>query len=57
MFILRLPGRGRRNQTFLTMLLNEGRARMFEGRVESWDVIPVDDTAAVAAEVRRRIGI
>jgi mitochondrial fission protein ELM1 len=57
MFILRLPGRGRRNQTFLTMLLNEGRARMFEGRVESWDVIPLDDTAAVAAEVRRRIGI
>lgn len=52
-----LPGRSRRNRLFVASLEASGRVRRFAGRVESWPVVPVDDTAEAAWEMRRRLGI
>ncbi|MEO9189861.1 MAG: mitochondrial fission ELM1 family protein [Acetobacteraceae bacterium] len=52
-----LPGRSRRNGLFTAGLLADGRVRMFAGRLELWDAKPLDDTAAAAADVRRRLGM
>lgn len=51
-----LPGKSRRNSLFLRDFLYEGRVRYFAGRMDWWPVTPLDDTAAAAAEVRRRLG-
>jgi mitochondrial fission protein ELM1 len=51
-----LPGRSRRIGDFLDGLLAEGRLRWFEGRLDLWPVVPLDDTAAAAAEMRQRLG-
>ncbi|MDE0780846.1 MAG: ELM1/GtrOC1 family putative glycosyltransferase, partial [Alphaproteobacteria bacterium] len=34
-----------------------GITRPFAGTIEDWDYVPLDDTALVAAEIRRRIAI
>ncbi len=53
----RLPGHSRRIELFLKGLLEDGRAREFAGRLRTWDAAPLDDTAAAAAEMRRRLGL
>ncbi len=50
-----LPGRSRRVGLFLQGLRQEARVRDFAGRFESWNTAPLDDTAAAAAEMRRRL--
>ncbi len=52
-----LPGRSRRISLFLGALKEAGRARPFAGRLEYWPVLPLDDTAAAAGEMRRRLGL
>ncbi len=52
-----LPGRSRRIGLFLRGLEAEGRVRPFRGRLEQWPAVPLDDTAAAAAEMRRRLGL
>jgi mitochondrial fission protein ELM1 len=52
-----LPGKSRRIEVFLRGLKDAGRARPFAGRLEYWPVLPLDDTAAAAAEMRRRLGV
>ncbi|MBB2203021.1 hypothetical protein HLH28_15830 [Gluconacetobacter tumulisoli] len=52
-----LPGRSRRIGLFLRDLARAGRIRPFAGRMESWPVRPLDDTGAVADEMRRRLGL
>lgn len=52
-----LPGRSRRNSLFVTALEAAGRVRPFAGRIDAWPVTPIDDTAAAAGEMRRRLGI
>lgn len=52
-----LPGRSRRIRAFTEILLKEGRLRPFAGRLETWTATPLDDTAAAAEEVRRRLGL
>ncbi len=54
--VARLPGASRRIGLFLDGLLQEGRIRWFDGRLESWDTTPLDDTQAAADEMRRRLG-
>ena len=54
--IAELPGRSRRIAQFLADLRGDGRIRPFAGRLETWDVTPIDDTPQAAAEVRRRLG-
>lgn len=55
--IFQLPGRSRRIGAFVEMLVQERRAAPFTGRYRNWSVEPLDDTPAVAAEVRRRLGL
>jgi mitochondrial fission protein ELM1 len=55
--IAELPGRSARNRMFLDGLLREGRVRPFAGRLETWPVQPIDDTAMAGAEVARRLGL
>jgi mitochondrial fission protein ELM1 len=50
-----LPGRSRRIELFLRTLKEAGRARPFAGRLEYWPVLPLDDTAEAAGEMRRRL--
>ncbi len=52
-----LPGRSRRIGLFLRGLAEEGRVRPFAGRLEQWAAPPLDDTAAAAEEMRRRLGL
>ncbi|MGI3775832.1 MAG: mitochondrial fission ELM1 family protein [Janthinobacterium lividum] len=52
-----LPGRSRRIGLFLRGLAGEGRVRPFAGRLEQWEAAPLDDTAAAAEEMRRRLGL
>jgi mitochondrial fission protein ELM1 len=52
-----LPGRSRRIARFRQGLLKEGRVRPFSGRLEFWPVLPLDDTARAAEEMKRRLGI
>ena len=52
-----LPGRSRRISMFTNGLINDGRLRPFQGRLETWPVTPLDDTAAAANEMLRRLGI
>ncbi len=50
-----LPGRSARIGRFRASLLHAGRVRPFAGRLETWPVLPLDDTAEAGAEVRRRL--
>ena len=52
-----LPGRSRRIGLFADGLIDDGRARPFEGRFETWPVQPLDDTPLAAHEMRRRLGL
>jgi mitochondrial fission protein ELM1 len=54
--LARLPGRSRRIGLFLQGLIDDGRVRPYQGRLEHWPVMPLDDTAAAAAELCRRFG-
>lgn len=56
--IAELPGGGdSKFAAFHAALISAGIARPFAGRLESWSYRPLDDTARVAKEVRRRMGI
>jgi uncharacterized protein len=51
-----LPGRSRRQSAFVDALAADGRVRRFAGRLDLWPAEPIDDTAAAATEMRRRLG-
>jgi mitochondrial fission protein ELM1 len=53
--LAQLPGSSRRIDVFHAALLNEGRMRRFDGRLEVWPTAPLDDTPMAAAELRRRL--
>jgi mitochondrial fission protein ELM1 len=56
-YIADLPGRGdSKFAAFHAAVMKAGVARRFEGRLENWSYPPLDETARVAAEVRRRVG-
>jgi uncharacterized protein len=52
-----LPGSSRRQRIFLQTMMQEDRIRQFDGHFTSWNVSPLNDTPAAAAEMRRRLGI
>ena len=52
-----LPGKSRRIGLFLNGLIGDGRIRAFKGRLETWQVRPIDDTAWAGAEMCRRLGL
>jgi uncharacterized protein len=52
------PGRVRgRPRRFLDALLARGRIRALDGRLDGFDVEPLRETARIADEVRRRLGL
>lgn len=51
-----LPGRSRRISLFHEGMIADGRVRVFDGRIETWMVAPINDTLVAAAEMRRRLG-
>jgi mitochondrial fission protein ELM1 len=51
-----LPGRSHRIGVFTRALIDEGRVRPYQGRLEHWSVAPLDDTAEAGAEMVRRLG-
>jgi mitochondrial fission protein ELM1 len=55
--VAELPGRSRRQGLFLKMMLDEGRARLFDGRFAPWPVTPLNDTPLAAMTMRRRLGL
>jgi hypothetical protein len=52
-----LPGHSRRIRLFNQLLKQDGRARPFTGRLQTWDAKPLDDTPMAGAELRRRLGL
>jgi mitochondrial fission protein ELM1 len=56
-YLVRLPGKSARIGLFMDALVKDGRVRDFAGRLELWPAAPLDDTAAAAAELRRRLGL
>jgi uncharacterized protein len=52
-----LPGSSRRQGIFLQTMIDAGRVRPFEGRFSTWNVAPLNDTPAAAAEMRHRLGL
>ncbi len=53
--LARLPGGSRRIDGFMRSMVDEGRVRDFNGRLESWAVRPLDDTQEAAETMRRRL--
>jgi mitochondrial fission protein ELM1 len=56
LMIARLPGRSRRIGLFTQGLIDDARARPYQGRFETWGTVPMNDTPAAAAEMCRRLG-
>lgn len=54
--LARLPGKSRRIGMFISDMLASGRVREFAGRMETWNVAPMNDTLEAGAEMRRRLG-
>jgi len=54
--LARLPGKSARIGAFMEAMIEDGRAQNFAGRLKIWDTVPLDDTPAAAAELRRRLG-
>ncbi len=55
--IIELPGGGAKFEHFHEGLRSAGYTRPFAGTLESWEYPPLRETARVAAEVRRRMGL
>ena len=55
-YLAAMAGGGRRLARFHAMLRDEGVTRPFDGTLAEWTYAPIDDTARVAEEIRRRMG-
>lgn len=53
--VIMLDGGSPKFDRFLADMAADGYTRPFDGRLESWHYTPPDDTARVAADVRRRM--
>ena len=56
-YIVDLPGGSRKFREFHASLRSEGVTRLFKGELETWSYAPPNDTAHVADEVARRMGL
>ena len=55
-YVAAVGGGGARHRAFHALLREEGVTRPFDGGLASWHYEPIDDTARIAAEIRRRLG-
>lgn len=56
-YIQSLPGRSARLDRFHALMRERGATRPFAGRVDPFDYSPVNDTEAVAAPIRKTLGL
>jgi uncharacterized protein len=56
-YVQKLPGRSIRLARFHRLMQQRGATRPFEGRLESWSYVPINDTEMVAASIRRALGL
>ncbi|ODR98379.1 hypothetical protein AUC68_08010 [Methyloceanibacter methanicus] len=56
-YVQALPGRSTRLARFHALMRERGATRPFEGRIEPFDYAPVNDTEAVAAPIRKALGL
>jgi mitochondrial fission protein ELM1 len=56
-YIQPLPGRSSRLARFHALMRERGATRPFEGRIDPFDYAPINDTEAVAAPIRKALGI
>ncbi|GFO80910.1 mitochondrial fission ELM1 family protein [Methyloceanibacter sp.] len=56
-YIQPLPGKSTRLARFHALMRQRGATRPFEGHIEAWTYAPVNDTEAVAAHIRRALGL
>ena len=54
-YVVPLEGGSRKFNEFQDLMRRQGHTRRFEGRLEDWQAVALEDTALVAAEVRRRL--
>ena len=54
-YVIQLEGSSRRIDAFNARMRADGLTRAFNGELEHWDYRPPDDTARVAAEIKRRM--
>lgn len=54
-YVFDLPGHSAKFDAFHAGLRHAGVSRRFTGTLDTWSYVPPDDTARVAAEVRRRL--
>ena len=54
-YVFELPGGSAKFRAFHQGLRDDGITRPFAGKLDRWTYPPLDDTAVVAAEVRRRL--
>jgi mitochondrial fission protein ELM1 len=56
-YVQSLPGRSTRLARFHALMRERGATRPFEGHLESWSYVPINDTEVVASAVRRALGV
>jgi hypothetical protein len=56
-YVFPLKGGSRRLNTCLTVLLNKGVARFFDGDLEDYRYEPLRDAELIATEIRRKSGL
>lgn len=55
-YVIQLEGGNRRFERFHELMRRDGVTRPFTGALERWSYTPLDDTAEVAAVIRRELG-
>ncbi len=56
-YVQALPGRSARLARFHRLMQERGATRPFEGRLESWSYVPINDTEMVASAIRRALSL
>jgi len=56
-YVQALPGRSTRLARFHRLMQERGATRPFEGRLESWSYVPINDTEMVASAIQRALGL
>ena len=56
-YVQALQGRSTRLARFHRLMQERGATRPFEGRLESWRYVPINDTELVAGAVRRALNL
>jgi mitochondrial fission protein ELM1 len=56
-YVQALPGRSTRLSRFHALMRERGATRPFEGHLESWRYVPINDTEVVASHIRKALGL